>query len=495
MPELASRDVSMRRLTILSILMVVLSTTAAPPVPTKVLTYPIAPTKAELDRVNLQFAWSLQLPADSIHNGIGVMQLIGNQLYVQMRDGTIVAVDAETGQVDWSRRVGTPYPVMRRLGYDEDLVLALDVNRLVALEKKSGVQRWVLDLPDVPVAPPMAGEFLMFVPFTNGRVFTYALPETTVKALEKDRKGREDLREKVAKIREKVNVVAPLAPTGVDLLSRPDDSSRRTASSTAVSTRGGSTSMALHQTPSYVTKDATKEELKEAASRPYFLSSRSPGFRVDHPVLTSPLGIVLSGNGNETVTFRRDPQNPIFKFATATPLAMAPAQYGTTAYFTCVDGTILAVDLVAGKVEWQFAAPSTLRDPLVVTEAGVFATMHQRGLVMIDRKTGSAAWFQPDAQLVLAVNKSYVYANDRLGRLLILDRVTGLVLAQLDSSKFNVPLINVHNDRLILAANDGSLICLHDRDLPKPLSHEGPKIDVPKLFDKGKGKIVDPFAK
>jgi outer membrane protein assembly factor BamB len=485
----------MRRLAVLAILLVVLSTTAAPPPPTKVLTYPAAPVKAELDRANLQMAWSLQLPADIVHNGIGSIQLIGTQLYIQLRDGTIVAIDAETGKVDWSRRVGNTYPIIRRLGYDADLVLALDVNRLIALEKKSGIQRWVLDLPDVPVAPPMAGEYLLYVPFSNGRVITYALPETTVMALEKDKKGRTKLAEKVAKIRETVDKVAPLAPTGVNLLSPSTEAGggrtvssssivTRDATSTNSPTRGATTSMALHKSASYVTKKATAQEIKDAAAEPLFLSSRSPGFRVDNPVLVSPLGILLSGNGRETITFRRDPENPIYKFSTAAPLAMAPVQYGSIAYFACVDGAIYSVDLVAGKVQWQYPAPSSLRQPMVVTDKGVFVTMHQRGLVMINRLTGNAAWIQPDAHSVVAVNKSFVYANDRLGRMLVLDQATGVVLTQVDMSKYNVPFVNDCNDRIILAANDGSVICLHDRGQPVPLTHEGPIIVVPKVVDK-----------
>ena len=164
----------MRRLAVIAILLIVLTSAATPPSPTKTLTHPGVPAKAELDRLNLQLAWSLQLPAYTAKNGIGVIQHIGNQLYIQLRDGTITAVDAETGKVDWSKRVGNTYPVARRLGYDADLVFAMDVNRLIALEKKDGHPRWMLDLPDVPVTPPMAGEYLLYVPFSNGRVFPSA---------------------------------------------------------------------------------------------------------------------------------------------------------------------------------------------------------------------------------------------------------------------------------------------------------------------------------
>ena len=484
----------MRRFAVLAILLVVLSTSAAPPSPTMTLAYPTAPARADLDRLNLQMAWNLQLPCDAVHNGIGAIQHIGNQLYIQLRDGTIVAVDAETGKIEWSRRIGNAYPVIRRLGYDADLVLALDVNRLIALDKKSGTQRWILELPDAPVSPPMAGDDLLYVPFTNGRVITYALPETRALALEKTREERKDVAERENKIRQKISAAMPLAPTGVNLLkfnsdasggrgATTSDSTTRSATTSNSTTRSATTSMAMHKSASYITKQSTASEIKDAAAGPLFLSSRSPGFRVDHPVLVSPLGILLSGNNStETLTVRRDPENPIYKFNTAAPLALAPAQYGNSAYFACVDGTISAVDLARGKLLWQTAAPSPLADQMIVTETGVFGALRQGGIVMIDSATGNAAWTQSAAQKLIAVNKSYVYANDRIGRMLVLDRTSGAVLAQFDLSKYNVPFVNDRTDRVILAANDGSVICLRDRDQNTPLLHEAPP--APKMADK-----------
>jgi hypothetical protein len=330
----------------------------------------------------------------------------------------------------------------------------------------------------------MAGELLLYVPFANGRVITYALPETVVKALEQDRKGRKAIAEKVAKIRENVGKVAPLVPTGVNLLNA-DASGGRSATSTNVTNRGATTSssnlrvattsMALHKSASYTTTRATKEEIADAAIEPTFLSSRSPGFRVDNPVLISPLGLLFSGKSNETLTLRRDPENPSFKFATAAPLAMPPSQFGDSGYFACDDGAVYAVDLAKGKPLWHFAAPSPLKEPMIVTDTGVFGAMRQGGVLMIDRARGNEAWTQPEAQKLVAISKNYVYAYDRIDRLLVLDRATGIVLTQFDMSKFNVPFVNERTDRVILAANDGSLICLRDQGQTEPLRHEVPQ--------------------
>jgi hypothetical protein len=92
----------------------------------------------------------------------------------------------------------------------------------------------------------------------------------------------------------------------------------------------------------------------------------------------------------------------------------------------------------------------------------------ESGLMRLSRANGDVLWRNTEADRFLAANKKFVYAFDHRGHLLVLDRARGTALASHDTRDFTVPIANTTNERLFLAANDGQLICLYDRDTPPP---------------------------
>src|SRR5262249_28425571 len=98
-----------------------------------------------------------------------------------------------------------------------------------------------------------------------------------------------------------------------------------------------------------------------------------------------------------------------------------------------------------------------------------------------------------------AVNNKFVYAADSAGRLRVLDRATGKQLSYYEPFReYNFPVHNQTTDRLFLAANNGLLVCLHDREYEKPLVHRkyevennSPDMLAKTLKDKLARKITD----
>jgi len=66
---------------------------------------------------------------------------------------------------------------------------------------------------------------------------------------------------------------------------------------------------------------------------------------------------------------------------------------------------------------------------------------------------------------------SAVFKPEDFSRMLILDRKRGVKLSWLDTTAYRVKVVNEVTDRIYLAANDGLIICLHDRDVKEPLRH------------------------
>ena len=67
---------------------------------------------------------------------------------------------------------------------------------------------------------------------------------------------------------------------------------------------------------------------------------------------------------------------------------------------------------------------------------------------------------------------------------LMLDRARGTEQANFDTSAYTVPISNELTDRIFLASTDGQLLCLYDRDYPKPLVTKTIPKPLPKPVEK-----------
>src|SRR5262249_55737096 len=74
---------------------------------------PGAPPQDALDRLRLTTSWTYAVPTEGRRDGIYSVQVAprgqGQELLIQTRSGGVTSLDAATGRLHWSTRVGTPY--------------------------------------------------------------------------------------------------------------------------------------------------------------------------------------------------------------------------------------------------------------------------------------------------------------------------------------------------------------------------------------------------
>jgi hypothetical protein len=144
------------------------------------------------------------------------------------------------------------------------------------------------------------------------------------------------------------------------------------------------------------------------------------------------------------------------------------AQYGKTAYLASRDYHVYGLEMVAGRILWRFTADRSIFRKPIATDEDLYITPERGGLFRVNRETGERIWRNPEAERFLAHHRTLVYAMDRYGQFLVLDRARGTQLGSLDLRDFIVPITNELTDRIYLAANDGLIVCLHDRAYPGP---------------------------
>jgi outer membrane protein assembly factor BamB len=398
-----------------------------------IYTNPVAPPRDALERLNLKTGWTAVVDTESKRDGIATIQLTGRLLLIQTRSGLVTALDAENGQTRWRTRVGRSYQRVLPLAFNRKSVFVVNGTNIYGLDRETGGKSWEMNLPEGVTSPPVAGDFQLYIGFSTGRLSAYLLP----------------------------------------------------AGEQAAGGAGSSSEMA-----SYL----RGEELEQAypsgttANLPLLAWQTLTRARLEWAPVMGPAGIMYASPTGEVFTYEKFPikerrATQLYRYQlTDGPIPVSLGQYEGTAYIGATDSNLYAVNIDTGAVNWRFTAGTTILRRPIATEKDVFVVAEKLGLARLDRLTGDPVWRLPrgnvtypanqEAVRFLAANPKFVYANDAAGRLLVLDRQTGIRLSSYEAIRdFPILLSNGINDRLYLGANNGLIVCLHDRDYPVPFRH------------------------
>jgi outer membrane protein assembly factor BamB len=390
---------------------------------------PTIPAPEVLRRLNLVVMWRAAVPMVGRRDGFQAIQLNRKDLFVITRSGVIYCYDAESGVMRWKARVGKPHQPGESLGFNTTTVFATSGTYLYALERANGSERWHYNLPGGLAAQPVADDDQLYFGTTTGNAYAFRLPKT--------------IDESIA--------------------NRPE-SARISAA------------------------DSLFPVERDASPRPKPVWVEKTDLRLEYPPLQTPDVVFFFSPAGSAVAFLKFPReetragsNELYRFSTDKKVRQTPGQYDDTGFFGSEDANLYAIDLNHGKLRWRFTAGSPVSRRPASTEKDVFITSEREGLARLDRITGDATWriprnrrfldANPDADRFLATNDKFVYATDRSGRLLVLDRKRGVTLSSLDTRAFHYPVVNEVTDRLYLAAQNGLIVCLRDRDQTAAIRH------------------------
>lgn len=98
--------------------------------------------------------------------------LAGDSVYAAARDGSVVRLDAATGQVRW--RVSAGMRLSGAIGSDGEVaVVASETGEVLALDAQSGAARWRARVSSEVLAPPRVAEGLVLVRSADSRIFAF----------------------------------------------------------------------------------------------------------------------------------------------------------------------------------------------------------------------------------------------------------------------------------------------------------------------------------
>jgi len=410
---------------------------------------PALPTREVLDRLNLTMAWHVYVPTDGQRDGLASVEMLGQQVLIQTRRGLVVFLDADSGQTLWRTHVGRSYEVIRPPGYNASTIFVVRGTIVYFLDRGNGRIVQQLELPATAAAAPTADKTQLYILLDTGKLAAYQIVPTY--------QG------------------AQPAPNG-DMGMSPGADAGESARPPAHADGSGSSSagMAGAAPPPPGGKDRQAEFKPRLVwyYRPKIWSEYTPLQTVDY--------LLVPGSDRSIALLSKVTGLQVFRTATDGPVTAPLAGFGDVGYAACKDRNLYAIDMNLAQPIWHFPTGTPIRLRPQVTRQDVYVTPDDDGLYRLNRLTGDVVWHSDRAARFLAVNPKFVYAADRSGRLLVLDGARGTELSSYDSHDFVVPVSNDLTDRLFLAANNGLLICLHDRQYARPFQNQkGPERKAP----------------
>lgn len=454
----------LKKLTAAVLALALTATTATAQVRRSLYSNATIPSKAVLDRLNLVKAWHLYVPMGGRKDGIATIQFDNKDIIVQTHSGQVMLLDAETGVPRWRARVGRPYIVPNTLAFNTYGVYIVNSTFLYGLDRDTGRQRWAFRLKDGVAAPPIADEEQIYISDPEGRTSAYRLPRP----------------EEVPPPGSALPAPTPV-PAGKPGMKAPGDKGSTPERPTDIYAANRKTTGSISHLSSV--SEASEEEV--VGPQPVRVWRTNTLLRQElMPVVTNEFIVTVSPSGTALVMARlsreRVTSPEIYRFRTDGDISDAPGHFGDTVYIGSKDFNVYALDIPNNRLQWRFTAGSPITSRVVATEDDVFVTSRDGGLLRLDRATGDPLWRvprgrevlkgNPEARQFLAANPKYVYAFDTSGRLLVLDRRLGRKLSSYNLRDFTFPIPNEVTDRLYLAANNGLIVCLHDREYSTPVN-------------------------
>jgi outer membrane protein assembly factor BamB len=168
------------------------------------------------------------------------------------------------------------------------------------------------------------------------------------------------------------------------------------------------------------------------------------------PVTAAPAvfqGVIYAGSEDGNVYAVTEERLAIWSlpgnvFSTGGPIRADIQVDDTGVYVASTDGKLYALDRVTGKIKWQYFAGTPLLVPPALTSDVVYQYVPRRGVVAIDKLTGSMArepkWTAEYAMGFITADANHAYLRGGDGEVVAVDKATGkaAIKSQSDQLEF-----------------------------------------------------------
>jgi outer membrane protein assembly factor BamB len=373
----------------------------------------MVPTRTAMARLGLERHWMVLVPVSGTERLLSI-SLAENLLFTQSSMANFSAYDAESGRLLWTAHLGSQTATARPASLNSRLVFVTNANNLFAIDRRSGIIIWEVNLGILPTSPTACDEHQVMVGLSNGKLASFALYP---------------LEDKTKTLYPTPRASWNWLTGGGSLTSRPLPAGQFVA----FGGRDGKLYVAMSELP----QDNIAVLLYRVAT----------GGEIFAPLGSHGTRTVLVPSADKNVyavdLFTADVK---WVVPTGAPVMQEPLAAGDDVYAVNVAGLLRSLDANTGEQRWITTTQGGRLNS--ISPKRLYLESHDEDLFIVDRGTGQ------------------ILADPRVS----------LERAGLNLREFTVNMTNVVNDRLYMATPSGMLICLREIGQLRPQPLRDPKL-------------------
>ncbi len=413
----------------------------------------------------LNRAWFAQVRFDAGRSRVTHLRFfektdqLPDTLFVQTDRSMIQSINAETGQTLWVRMVGDARQPTMPVGANEEMVAVVNGTVLYILNRANGKILWREPVTGVPVDGPIMSDRYAFVPMISGQVMAYRIKKEQSRKPFLSKKSGDDASEE-EKVEAKINDFEVESTVSDSLAVRQKYiPPMRCVSFGRITTQ-----------PILIQKGGAGNQIAWTTTRGLFvgfINVKSPsnfslqyqmvaGSEIASPATFYPCFLSKNSGGG----------------GVSTMATVNEAISSGLILVATVNGEVKAIHSRSGKEAWKYNLAETISEPVVPVGDHVYAISQEGNLFALEADSGNPVWKVSSVSHFLSASNGRLYVEDRLGKIKVINAADGAILERIRFDGFSHSFRNMATDRLFLASDDGTVVCLHETDQAKPIRHQ-----------------------
>ncbi len=186
----------------------------------------------------------------------------------------------------------------------------------------------------------------------------------------------------------------------------------------------------------------------------------------DDSAITSVLAtndqVFLAAAGGAVTAMKTEEPVKLWQYNCSGAITAALVLDGGAIYVGGEDTKLYKINAATGRLMWSmpFFAGEKIRRPPVVGQRLVYLNAGRNGLYGVSKDSGQEVWNVPDGQLLLCESQERAYVFAQPGLIVVMNNTTGRPLYSLNASSVRLGAVNLKDNQIYLADEQGRVACL-----------------------------------
>ena len=198
------------------------------------------------------------------------------------------------------------------------------------------------------------------------------------------------------------------------------------------------------------------------------------GKEITSPPITTGRVVNFASRDGSLYSVNAADRKLVYQLETDKAIVAPLTRLGNTMFMASEDFTFYALNLFNGRVEWEFTSGLPIRKAPWAINNDLYLLPDRGGMYCLDPATGDRRWWQPSLSHFIAMTGGTVAASDVDGNLVMVSRDKGETIGSLPLRRYSVRPGNDRTDRIYLATESGTVICLRQIGHTFPVYHRYP---------------------